>query len=67
MATIIEGIKFYTVKEVSETISVTAQSVRAWIRSGRLQAVRVGRPLLISERNLMDFLKEERRPKIKDF
>ena len=56
MATIIEGIKFYTVQEVAEALNVTPQTVRSWIKRGRLQGKRIGRPILITDSNLKDFL-----------
>ena len=56
MPKVIEDIKFYTVQETAELLQVTAQTVRAYIRQGRLEATRIGRPLLITENNLKDFL-----------
>ena len=49
MAKIIEGIKFYTVPEVAEVLQVTPQTVRAYIKQGRLKGQRIGRPILITE------------------
>jgi len=56
MPKVIEDIKFYTVRETAELLQVTAQTVRSYIRKGRLEATRIGRPLLITENNLKDFL-----------
>lgn len=56
MATIIEGIKFYTLQETAQALNVTPQTVRAWIKQGRLKAQRIGRPILITENNLKAFL-----------
>lgn len=56
MATIIEGIKFYTIQETAQALNVTPQTVRAWIKQGRLKAQRIGRPILITENNLKAFL-----------
>ena len=56
MPKVIEDIKFYTVREIAELLQVTAQTVRAYIKQGRLEATRIGRPLLITENNLKDFL-----------
>jgi excisionase family DNA binding protein len=58
MPTIIENIKFYRIPEVAEALNVTPQTVRAWIKRGRLKAQRIGRPLLITENNIKSFLKE---------
>jgi excisionase family DNA binding protein len=60
MATVIEGIKFYTIPETAEALQVTPQTIRAWIKQGRMKAQRIGRPILITENNLKEFLKVSR-------
>ena len=62
MPTEIEGIKFYRIPEVAEALGVTTETVRAWLKKGRLKGVRVGRPILITEKNLRDFLTGETTP-----
>ena len=56
MATEIEGIKFYTIPEIAEALNVTPQTVRAYIKQGKLKGQRIGRPILITENNLKEFL-----------
>ena len=56
MATVIEGIKFYTIPEVAEALRVTPQTIRAWIKQGKVKSQRIGRPILITENNLKEFL-----------
>ena len=56
MPTVIENIKFYTLLETAEALKVTPQTIRAWIKQGRLKSQRIGRPILITEKNLMEFL-----------
>lgn len=56
MPTIIEGIKFYTIPEVAEALNVTSQTIRAWIKQGKIKSQRIGRPILITESNLKEFL-----------
>lgn len=56
MPTTIEGIKFYTIQELSEALRVTPQTIRAWIKKGRLKGQRIGRPILVTEKSLLDFL-----------
>lgn len=56
MATVIEGIKFYTIPETAQALRVTPQTIRAWIKKGRLKSQRIGRPILITENNLKEFL-----------
>ena len=57
MPTVIEGIKFYRVPEVAEALKVTPQTIRKYIKTGRLKAQRIGKPILITERNILQFLK----------
>ncbi|MBU1822191.1 MAG: helix-turn-helix domain-containing protein [Bacteroidetes bacterium] len=57
MATVIEGLQFYTIPEVAEALNVTPQAVRAYIKRGKLKSQRIGRPILITEKNLREFLK----------
>jgi excisionase family DNA binding protein len=56
MATVIEGIKFYTVPETAQALRVTPQTIRAWIKQGKIKSQRIGRPILITESNLKEFL-----------
>jgi excisionase family DNA binding protein len=56
MSTIIEGIKFYTIPEIAEALNVTPQTIRVYIKKGRIKSQRLGRPILITENNLKDFL-----------
>ncbi len=56
MSTIIEGIKFYTIPETATALRVTPQTIRAYIKRGKLKSQRIGRPILITENNLKEFL-----------
>jgi excisionase family DNA binding protein len=56
MATEIEGIKFYTIPETAQALKVTPQTIRTWIKQGKLKSQRIGRPILITEKNLKEFL-----------
>jgi len=58
MPTLIEGIRFYTIPETAKALRVTPQTIRAWIKQGKLKSQRIGRPILITESNLKEFLKE---------
>jgi len=59
MPTVIEGIKFYTIPETAQALKVTPQTIRAWIKQGKLKGQRIGRPILITENNLKEFLKTD--------
>lgn len=56
MGTTIEGIKFYTIPETAKALQVTPQTIRAYIKQGRIKSQRIGRPILITENNLKEFL-----------
>jgi excisionase family DNA binding protein len=58
MATVIEGIKFYTIPETAKALKVTPQTIRAWIKQGKIKSHRIGRPILITQSNLKDFLNQ---------
>jgi len=53
---ILAGIKFYTVLETAKLLRISSVTVRTYIKKGRLKAQRVGRPVLISEEGIKEFL-----------
>ena len=58
MAEQIEGITFYTIRELASKLKVTPQTIRKFIKDGRLSGQRYGRPYLISDIQLREFLLE---------
>ena len=52
----IQGITFYTVVEIAQLLDITPQTVRAYIKEGRLKGKRIGRPILITQESLTAFL-----------
>lgn len=60
MPTTIEGIKFYKIPEVAEALKVTPQTVRTWIKEGKIKSQRIGRPIYITESNLKEFLNSKK-------
>jgi len=56
MPTEIKGARFYTVLETADELGITTQTVRKYIKEERLKAIRVGRPLYITEESLKNFL-----------
>ena len=60
MPTLIEGIRFYTIPDTAKALQVTPQTIRAWIKQGKIKSQRIGRPILITENNLKEFLKVSR-------
>lgn len=65
MPTKIQGITFYTIPEVATALQVTPQTIRAWIKQGRLGSLRIGRPIFITESNLREFLNQSRQARAK--
>ena len=49
--------KLYTVEQVAEQLQVDPESVRIWLRSGKLKGVKVGRLWRIREDDLEEFLR----------
>jgi excisionase family DNA binding protein len=60
MPTEIEGIKFFTVQETAQALRVTPQTIRAYIKQGKIKGKRIGRPVLITENSLREFLHSSR-------
>ncbi len=56
MPTTIYKVKYYTIPEAAELFKVTAQTVRAWIKQGKLTGIRIGRPIYIPEESLKLFV-----------
>ena len=52
----IEGIRVFTIAETAETLGITPQTVRAYVKQGKLKGQRVGRPILITENSIKRFL-----------
>ena len=58
----IEIEKFYSVMQVAKALSVSIYTVRDWIRTGKLQASKMGgRIYRISENDLKKFVEETKR------
>jgi putative resolvase len=63
-ATMASGKSYYTTKEVSRLLGVTDRTVRRWIRSGRIRAVRVRRKWLIPASELKALQPVIREPEV---
>jgi len=51
-----DGVKYFDVSDISESMKVTAYSVRRWIRDGKLQARKVGRKYYVSGEALRQYI-----------
>lgn len=56
----IENTKFYSLEEVAQMLSVTYQSVYKLVRSGELEALRIGKVYRVTDRDLAGYLNRQR-------
>jgi excisionase family DNA binding protein len=54
----IEGVKYYSLLQASQLLHVTIQTVRTYVKTGKIKAVRIGRMIYIRENAIKDFIKE---------
>lgn len=50
----------YTVKEVAEMLKVHFQTILAYIKDGKLKAMKIGKGYRISKKDLDDFLEKSK-------
>lgn len=51
-----------TVKDVASELNVTEQSVRRWIKQGKLQRIKLSKSIRIAPEELQRFIKEGQIP-----
>ena len=51
--------KLYTAEEAAKVLSVHVETLRLWLRTGRLKGVRIGRMWRVHETELEAFTKEK--------
>lgn len=49
-------VKTYTVSDIARDLGVTERTIREYIKSGKIKAVKVGNKYIISEDNYRDFV-----------
>lgn len=49
---------YYTTDEVADICRVTKETVREWIKDGKLHGIKRGRSYLITEEDLKSYLEE---------
>ena len=49
-------LKTYTVSDIAQHLGVTERTIREYIKSGKIKAVKVGNKYIISEDNYRDFV-----------
>jgi len=52
----VEGIKVYTLNETATLLGCHYQTVRRYVKDGRLEGQQIGRPILITNLAIKEFL-----------
>ena len=52
-----EKITYYSPEDIANNFNIKADTVRKWIRDGKLKAVKLGRMWRVSENSLQEFIK----------
>ena len=52
--------QYYTVEDIAKELEVSVDTVRNWIKAGRLEAFKVGRDYRISREQFQRFMDERR-------
>lgn len=51
--------EFYTPDEIAEKIKVSEQTVRRYLRDGKLEGFKIGNNWRITEKNFLDFIENQ--------
>jgi excisionase family DNA binding protein len=54
----IAGTKYYKTDEIAKMLEVHVDTVRRWIREGKLKTKKIGRAYLIPEKELLKLIEE---------
>lgn len=54
----LEKVAYYSPEDIAKQFNVKSDSVRKWIREGKLKAIKLGRVWRISESSLQEFIKD---------
>lgn len=67
MSKVILGVELYTLQEVADTLGVTIQTIRGYVRKGSLTPTLIGKTKYISTDALREYLTNpERKGKVKE-
>lgn len=58
----VDRAKLLTLREVAEELSVSAYTLREWIRQGRMRALKIGRDWRVEQKEMERFLDRAFRP-----
>ena len=53
----VENTNFYDLNEVERKLNVTKPTLLRWIKNGKLNAIKIGKPYYVSEHELRRLLK----------
>jgi excisionase family DNA binding protein len=60
MPTKIEGLKLYSLLETAKELEVSYQTVLNYVKEGKINAQRVGKPILFTEKDIKAFKKAKK-------
>lgn len=67
MSKVILGVELYTLQEVADTLGVTIQTIRGYVRKGSLTPTLIGKTKYVSTDALREYLTNpERKRKVKE-
>ena len=67
MSKVILGVELYTLQEVADTLGVTIQTIRGYVRKGSLTPTLIGKTKYVSTDALREYLTNpERKGKVKE-
>lgn len=67
MPTTIQGVTFYTITEAAKELQCTKQTIRNYLKSGKLKGHRIGHPVYITELDIKNAIQDYKpRPHSKD-
>jgi excisionase family DNA binding protein len=49
--------RFFTIPEAASMLAISPETVKVWIKTGKIEAVRIGRQRHIPETELINYLK----------
>lgn len=53
----VEGVKFYSIIDAAKELDLTPQTVRKYVKEGKLKSKRVGKPILITDKHIKELRK----------
>jgi len=60
----INGIKYFLVEDLVDMLPVSVQTVRTYVRTGRIHGIKIGRSFYISNASINEFLETGRCKKV---